>query len=176
MAVVCRTRRRTSDLDNNLETARRELAALERTEAEEITRRQAELHRWYERKLEQFAPTLERFLSCFPMIRDLDNDWRRDVFCGREQVEQETEQAIRGLYGLWLSYSRMFKEKAEYLARHLLGKLDDSLALLEKCAREGDRILRGWEPPLLSRGYSFRAPALSQEAAARFDEMFPTAR
>ena len=173
MPLVCSTRRRTSDLDNHMEKARRELSALERMEAEEAARKQAEVRLWYEHKWEKFKPTLDRFLDLYPMIRELDDDWRRDVFCGRDTFDEQTDQLVRGLYAVWLSYSRMFREKAEFLGRNLPVVLDESLDKIAKYSREGDRLLRAWEPPELSRGPSFRAPVLSPAAAARFKEMFP---
>ncbi len=173
MPLVCSTRRRTSDLGNDMERARRELAELERMEADAVAHRQAEIRRWYERKWETFKPTMERFLGLFPMIREVEDDWRRDVFCGRAELDEQTDQIVRGLYALWLFYSRMFKEKAEFLGRNLPGTLDESLDRLVRSVREGDRLLRAWESPVLSRGLSFRAPVLSPEAAARFREMFP---
>jgi hypothetical protein len=176
MPEVCSTRRRSSDLDTNMQETRRKLAELERMEAEEAARKQAEAREFYLRKWQKFEPALERFLGFFPMIREVDADWRRDVFCGHEQFEPQVDQVVRGLYAIWLVYSRMFREEAEYLGRHLPGKLDESLDRLAKHAREGDRILRAWEQPVLSRGYSFRAPPLSPEAAARFDQLFPTAK
>jgi hypothetical protein len=173
MLQVHTTRRRTSDLDSSLERARRELADLERLEAEETARKQAETRRWYEQKWEKFKPTFDRFLALYPMIRELDDDWRREVFCGREPFDEQIDQIMRGLYALWLTYSRMYKERAEFLGRNLPNTIDESLDLLGKYAREGNRLLRAWEPPVLSRGPSFRAPVLSPEAAARFKEMFP---
>ena len=176
MPLVRSTRCRTNDLDNHMERARRELSELERMEAEETARRQAEVRRWYEQKWEKFEPTLERFLNLYPMIRELDDDWRRDVFCGRDPFDEQIDQLVRGLYALWLSYNRMFQERAEFLGRHLPGVLDSALDRLATYAREGDRLLRAWEPPLLSRGPSFRAPVLSPTATARYEEMFPEAK
>jgi hypothetical protein len=173
MVPVSTTRRRTSDLDKNLERARRELAELERGEAEEAARKETEIRRWYEQRWENFKPKLEWFLGFFPMIRELEDDWRRDVFCGRDQLDEQTDQAVRGLYALWLAYSRMYREKAEFLGRNLPNAIDEFLDRLGRSAREGDRLLRAWEPPVLSRGPSFRAPVLSPEAAARFKAMFP---
>jgi hypothetical protein len=167
MPSVCSTRRRSSDLDNDMERARRELVELERMEAEESARKQAEVRRWFEQKWEKLKPTLERFLALFPMIREVDDDWRRDVFCGRVPLDEQTDQVVRGLYALWLFYSRLFKEKAEFLGRNLPGVPDESLDRLIKYAREGDRLLRAWERPQLSRGPSFRSAELSPEAAAR---------
>ena len=63
MPLVRSTRCRTIDLDNHMERARRELSELERMEAEETARRQAEVRCWYEQKWEKFEPTLERFLK-----------------------------------------------------------------------------------------------------------------
>jgi hypothetical protein len=173
MVQVCNTLRRSSDLDNHMERARRELVEFQRLEAEEFARRQAETRRWYEWNWEKFKPQLERFLGFFSEIRELEDDWRRDVFCGRAPFEERSDQIVRGLYALWLFYSRMFKEKAEFLGRNLPGVLDESLDRLVRSVREGDRLLRAWEPPVLSRGPSFRAPVLSPEATARFKEMFP---
>jgi hypothetical protein len=170
------TRLRTSEIDSRIENARRELAELERTEALDEVRRQAEQLIWYRQKWEKFNPGVNRYLELFPMIQALETDWRRDIFCGRDTLEDQADQAMRGLYALWLFGCKLFKEHAEYLARHVSDDaLDQSLNVLGKYAREGDRLLRTWEPPALSLGYSFRAPALSQEAAHRFRDMFPEA-
>ena len=174
MTQVSSTRLRTSEIDSRIEKARRELGELERTEALEAARRQAEQLLWYRQKWEDFKPRVNRYLDLFPMIQEIETDWRRDIFCGRVVLEEQTDQAMRGLYALWLFGCKLFEEHAEYLARHLPeGTLDQSLNRLGKFAREGDKLLRSWEPPVLSSGYSFRAPALSPESAACFGKMFP---
>ena len=174
MTQVRSTRLRTSEIDSRIEKARRELAELERAEALEEARRQTEQLLWYRQKWEKFKPGVNSYLDLFPTIQALEADWRRDIFCGRDTLEEQADQAMRGLYALWLFGCKLFKEHAEYLARHVSeGDLDESLNVLGKYAREGEKLLRTWEPPALSRGYSFRAPALSQEAATRFRQIFP---
>jgi hypothetical protein len=173
MTQTSATRRRSSDIDGRMEKARRELSEFESIEAEEAARQLAETRILFERKWEKFRPTLEQFLELFPQIRQVDDDWRRDVFCGREPFEPQMDQLVRGLYAVWLSYRRMFEEKAEFLGRHLHGVPDGHLDRLARFAREADRLLRAWESPVLSRGPSFRAPALSANAAARFKEIGP---
>jgi hypothetical protein len=174
MTQVRSTRLRTSEIDSRIEKARRELADLEREEDFEESRRQAELTLWYHQKWENFEPRVKLYLEIFPTIKALEADWRRDIFCGQDRFEEQADQAMRGLYALWLFGCKLFKEHAEYLARHFSEDgIDESLNLLGKYSREGEKLLSTWEPPALARGYSFRAPALSQEAAARFKSMFP---
>jgi hypothetical protein len=157
----------------DLETARRELMKFERSEAQEIAHRNVGTVRSAGEAWKKFKPLMDQFLGLFPNIQSLELEWRRDVFCGREQFDEKMDQATRSLYGLWFSYSLMFKEKAEFLGRHLPGIPDESLDTIVRNTRTVDRLLRAWEPPVLSRGYSFRAPPLSPEAAARFKEIFP---
>ena len=48
---------------------------------------------------------------------------------------------------------------------------DADLDRLGRRRRKVDRLLRGWESPVLSQGPSFRTPPLSEEASGRLREM-----
>lgn len=172
MTQVRDTRRRTSDLDQELENARREFSALEREEAGQRARQQADYRRWIDQKAAMFRPPLELFLKLFPLIRELDDSWRQRVFRGQEAFDPTTEGPIRKLYAVWLGYSGMFEDEAEYLGRHGVG-FDAELVELGRYQREADKVLRAWEPPVLSRAPSFRPPPLSAEATERLRELFP---
>jgi hypothetical protein len=172
MPPVIDTQHRTSDLDRDLETARRGFSALEREEAELSARQEEEHQRWIERKATKFRPPLELFLKVFPLIRELDDDWRGQVFRGRVAFDPKTEGSIRTLYAVWLGYSQMFVEKAEYLGRHG-SNFDAELDRLGRYRREADKLLRAWEPPVPSLAPSFRSPPLSAETTARLRELFP---
>jgi hypothetical protein len=165
------TRHRTSTLDKGLESARQELSALEREGAERDGLQQAEYRRRMEVKADSFRPKLARFLNLFSQVRELDDDWRRQVFRGEEPFDPEVEHAVRTLYAVWFAYSPMYQEHAEYLNRHT-GNLNEELDALGRQKREADRALRTWEPPVPSAGPSFRAQSLSAETTARLRELF----
>ena len=123
-------------------------------------RKQTETHRSYEEKWQQFKPTLDRFLQAYSKIRTVESDWRREDFAGVSRLMNSSTAQCRP-YALWLSYGSMFKEKVEFLGRHMpeiLGNLDEYLDSIARLTREGDRILRGWNPPRISLGISFRLP------------------
>ena len=168
------TQHRSSALNQDLETARREFSAFEREEANLHTRQQEEYRRWIEEKAAKFRPPLELFLKVFPLIRELDDTWRKQVFRGQEEFNPATEGSIRTLYAVWLGYSQMFQEKAEYLIRQG-ADFDTELDRLGRHKREADKLLRAWEPPVLSGIPSFRPQPLSAEATARLRELFPNA-
>ena len=151
-------------IDGDLEIARREFAAWDREEGRPADR--------FARKVVDFRATLARFLGIYPLIRGADDAWRRSVFQARQPFDAHTDETVRKLYAIWLGYSRMFVEEAEYLSRH--GEdFDDDLARLAKHARDAANRVRSWEPPVASLGPSFRTPPLSAETTARLRAMFP---
>jgi hypothetical protein len=174
MPPVIDTQHRTSDLDKELESARREFAALERENRLSTQAQEAEYQRWIEGKAARFRTPLGLFVRVFSLIQDLDDTWRRQVFRGQEAFNPQTERAVRNLYAIWLGYSQMFQEKAEYLARQGIN-FDDALSELGRHQREADRLLRTWESPVLAQGPSFRSTVVSPEGTARFRELFPGA-
>ena len=143
---------------------------MEREEARLLAGQQAEHRPWIVRKASRFRPVVELFLNVFPLIREVEDAWRRQVFTGQEAFNPRTEGAVRNLYAVWLGYSSIFQEAAEYLSRH--GEdFEADLDRLGRRRREADRLLRGWESPVLSQGPSFRTPPLSEEASGRLREM-----
>jgi hypothetical protein len=166
------TQHRTCALDRDLETARKEFSALEREELDPPARHQAEHQPWIEQRAAKFRTALELFLAVLPLLREVDDAWRQQVFRGQEAFNPATEGSIRTLYGVWLGYSQMFQEKAEYLGRHGLD-FEPDLDKLGRYRREADRLLRTWEPPVPSLAPSFRPAPLSPETTARLRELFP---
>jgi hypothetical protein len=171
-AVIDETRRRSCDLDQELEKTHREFSALEREETEKAAHYQAEYRQWLARKDTRFRESLGRFLEVFPQIRELDDDWRRQVSRGEQDYDDGIERSLRTLYAVWLGLSQLFQSKAEYLTRHGWD-LESALDRLGRYRREVDRLLRVWEPPEPSRHPSFRTPPLSTETTARIRELFP---
>ena len=151
-------------LDRDLESARREFAAWERDEGRSDQR--------IAQKAVKFRAPLALFLGVYPLIREADDAWRRSVFQARQPFDANTDEVVRKLYAVWLGYSRMFVEEAEYLSRHG-ADFEDDLACLGKYAREAANLVRSWEPPVMSMGPSFRTPPLSAETTARLRAMFP---
>ena len=152
-------------IDGDLEIARREFAAWDRDEGRPADGLAG--------KVVHFRAPLARFLGIYPLIREADDAWRRAVFQARRPFDSHTDETVRKLYAVWLGYSRMFVEEAEYLTRHG-GDFEDELARLSKFAREAANRVRSWEPPAPSMGPSFRTPSLSAETTARLRAMFPS--
>jgi hypothetical protein len=153
-------------LDRDLEAARREFAAMERDEGRTDKRVAVA------QKAGKFRGPLALFLGVYPLIREADDAWRRSVFQARQPFDANTDEAVRKLYAVWLGYSRMFVEEAEYLGRRG-ADFEDDLVRLGKYVREAANLLRSWEPPTPSLGPSFRTPPLSAETTARLRAMFP---
>jgi hypothetical protein len=170
--LIDQTRRRSSSLDEELDKTHREFSELEREETEQATRQQADYRQWLARKDTRFRESLGRFLELFPQIRELDDDWRRQVSRGEQEFDVAVERSLRTLYAVWLGFSQLFQSKAEFLARHG-SDFESALDHLGRYRRVADRLLRIWTPPMLSRHPSFRTPPLSAEATARIRELFP---
>jgi hypothetical protein len=164
------TRSRTSDLDQELETARREFSVLERQEAKQGPNQQAEYRRWLAQKETRCRAPLSRFLKVFTLIREFDDDWRREVTRGQETLYCEVERELCNLYAIWLGISQLFHSNAEKLSRHGC-EFENEMDHLGRYRREADRLLRTWEPPVLSNVPSFRTPPLSAETTARIREL-----
>ncbi len=166
------TRRRTTALDRDLETARREVSQIEREEAEQETRERVEYRQWIRRTEEKFRPALNLYLSVYPLIKDLDDAWRTGVFRGTENFDQDTERAVRSLFGLWAAYSDMFAEKGAFLIRHGCNFAAD-LDRISSHKREALETLRSWEPPVVSLIPSLRETRLSPEGVAKVRDLLP---
>jgi hypothetical protein len=172
MTPLMDTPHRTSDLDRELELARREVSALEREQAEAQARQAQEYQQFLQDKAVKFRHVLDVYLNVYRMIRELDDTWRRQVYRGVERFDERTESAVRSLYGLWVAYSGMFEEKAAYFGRHG-SKFDAELDAIGRNKREADQVLRTWEPPLKTSAPSFRPMLLSADETARLRDMFP---
>jgi hypothetical protein len=170
MNPVIDTKDRTSNLDNDLETARRQFSALEREEAEARERERAACQRWIEQKAAKFRRPLELFLSVFPMIEELNEQWRERVFRGQEPFDPEMEKPIRNLFAIWLGYCPMFLERAEYLNRNG-ADFEAELNKLMKFKREADKVLRAWEAPELSAAFGLRDIKLTKEQTRELREL-----
>ena len=175
MPTAMTARKQASNLNIDLSSARRTLNELERQLARREEKQEAEYRDWIKAKADTFREVLTVILGVFPLIKQLDNDWRREVFCGKQEADPEVEEGIYTLFALLHTFSlheSKLAEKARYYARH--GYACDFAPQIEALVRfgeEAEAVLRAWESPALSSAPSFRTPPLNAETSARLREL-----
>lgn len=115
-------------------------------------------------------------------IQATELQWRDDVFSGRVLCDGESDvvsKNIRGLYGKWLILCMKQESLLEGMQQRPTGPSDRAdevakqLSRIDQLIRDCHQRLGTWKPPILSKGYAFRAPQMSEEATAKLRQLFP---
>ena len=175
MPTATITRTRISGLQRDLRQADQKLKELEREEDRRKAKEDAEYRTLIAKKAQELRAALTAILDVFPDLKDAENDWRRDVFCGKAPAEQEEEQSFYTVYALWHAIALRrpkIAERTEYFRRH--GSTEDFAPLLDglvKMGEEAKTILQNWETPVVSSSPSLRTASLSAEASAHLRDI-----
>jgi len=175
MPTVTITQKRISGLQSDLRQADQKLKELEREEDRRKAKEGAEYRTLIAKKALELCAALTAILDVFPHLKEAENDWRRDVFCGKAPAEEEEEQTFYTVYAVWYAIALRrpkIAERAEYFGRH--GRTENFASLLDRLVKMGEEakaILQNWETPVISSSPSFRTPPLSAEASVRLRDI-----
>jgi hypothetical protein len=175
MPTVTIAQQRISDLQSDLRQADQKLKELEREEDRRKAIEDAEYHALIAKKALELRDALTAILDVFPLLKDAENDWRRNVFCGTATADQEEEQTFYTVYAVWNAIAlrrAKIAERAAYFGRHgSTENFDPLLDRLLKIGEEAKAVLQNWETPVISSSPSFRTPPLSAEASVRLRDI-----
>ncbi len=160
-AIVTPNSQQATKLDEEMENIRRSVVSSE-NEADRPKSRSGYAQEMIEKSVE-FNGQFQLFLAIFDRIRELNGDWRKNVFRGDELFSATTDANVRSLFALWSFLSDPIRERAEYFERHG-ATFKDAFSRLAEYAREAKQALRTWESPAPSS-----APALRTHKVAQGD-------